>query len=339
MPNAIGLEDVLALKYINAWEWAPTGNRIAFTWDDGGCFELWITQGDASAPARRLVTPEREVTDFAWHPHDGSLVFAQDGNLWRALPEDDWYRLVQLTESKVQESAPSWDPSGRYLAFIRGDKAYLRDMESGLERELAVPGRVRAARFGSGPALSWSPEGTKLTCPFVDEEKQLQLGVCLPSGKLIWRTMVEVAMAGGASWLNDLTLLYGVSRELNTIRDYYIARFSGDAAEANTLKEWHKSGVRFAPPAPVATEHIYTQRDDEVRGSLRVSGTYPHPDGESVLFELENDGWAHLYLYDVKAGSMRQLTFGECEDYGQAGDEPSWSPDGCLNRRAANSAY
>src|SRR5690606_724974 len=81
----LALEDVLGIKFPSAGRWSPNPEPplLAFTWDDGGIVDLYVTGAGvtgASEPTR-ITAGRGRAEPFAWAPGGPSLVFVGDRHL------------------------------------------------------------------------------------------------------------------------------------------------------------------------------------------------------------------------------------------------------------------
>ncbi|MEW6522896.1 MAG: S9 family peptidase [Bacillota bacterium] len=302
--STITLDDVLDLKHLQAWEWSPDSSRLAYLWEDGGKADLWVVNVSGGEP-QRLTQAKRGVSGFSWHPKDGRLALVLDGNMWEARPTPEGYQLRQITQTAENEGNPGWSPAGSILSFTRGGSLWLHHEGTGLIQHLALPGQMTSTFGGGWGSLGWSPGGHWIAFSFMDAEKRFHAGVVDLSGKLAWQSR-HPDPPGGCVWVDADTLAFAVSHDNGHRRSLYLVDLAGAKPKERLILEVTGDG----------------------RGPLFLSGLYPSPDGKLLLHLLENHGWAHLYLQDAAGGKLRQLTFGECEDFGQAGDAPSWAPDG-----------
>ena len=67
---------------------------------------------------------------------------------------------------------------------------------------------------------------------------------------------------------------------------------------------------------------VYTHRDEKYLASNDQMAAFS-PDGQSILFTSDQDGWNHPYVMPAAGGVPRQLTEGAFEV-----SFPSWSHDG-----------
>jgi len=201
-------------------------------------------------------------------------------------------------------------PDGEVLAYACGGAAWLHYLGSGEHRELKLPGKLAPA-FAGRP-LSWSRDGAMLACGVVDKDRTPQVVVVSGEGEKIWATL-GTDPAGGAVWVDEATLLYRVSRNRGGDMDFELVSFLPPGSEGK-------------PPEP----HVrrICQAVGDGKGPAMAGAAVPSPDGSQILLLLENDGYAHYYLYSLETGELEQVTFGPCEDFGHAGDEAGWTPDG-----------
>lgn len=313
MKQPITLKEILDVKYLGEWAWSPVGKSIAYLWDDGGQVDLWLVGANGSPAQNKLTSAKDKVATFCFAP-DSSLYFIMDGNLWHTSPQNP--ALHQLTALGDATGGLKVDPSGRLVAFIASGAVCILNSESGLIQKAKTPGRVMTLH-------GWSQDSNLLLFRYTDDAKVPYIGVLDSTGSFLWGSRGELGLVGDAQWVTTSTFIYQETRELGTVNDWYVVTLPA------TREDFSPVGVPFKLTpciTPVLHEEQY-----ERKGVLVFSGVLPHADGDRLLFSLEQDGWLHHYLYSLTTGKLTQLTHGECEDFGHAGDKPAWSPDGkCL---------
>jgi dipeptidyl aminopeptidase/acylaminoacyl peptidase len=189
-------------------DWSPDGRWLAFLANRGGEdaeAQVWVMPA-RGGEARALTAVAQGVIDFAWAPDSrrlaliisdpvraagapkpknsppivtGRFHFKQDGDGYLGAQRSHLYlfeietgQLTQLTSGEHDESAPSWSPDGRQIAYVtqRGDdtnrtgKIWLHLIEpraGATERPLtALDGAYGDTPAGLRP--QWSPDGRRI---------------------------------------------------------------------------------------------------------------------------------------------------------------------------------
>ncbi len=291
------LADVLDVIHLSKWEWSPDGSQLAYLANRDGRTDLWLV--GLSGPTTRLTQADHAVTDFCWHPGGRYLTYVQDQDLWQCRLEPAGPRITQLMATNQRESHPAWSPDGEVLAFLRNGALWLF-YPSGTLKEIPLPGCVSEEYVSH--VFRWSPDGEHVAFSLMDESKRWQTGVVDRQGQCVWRAR-DAEVVVKPQWADDTTLIFEAIRQYHLIRDYY---------RLDLISQ--------------QTEHLYRDCSTE-EGPLLFSSVHPSPDGQKLLYLLETEGWAHLYVQSIQGGPLQPLTSGACEDVGDAGDRPVWMPD------------
>jgi len=307
--TTLDLADVLDVEYPGAPEWSDGDALAATVYEDDGDALLVARPGSADEPTVDRYRPgDGHVSGFEWRPGRSELAVTTDEGGLFLLAADGERRL--LAEATDGIWGTTWGPDGDRLAYYWGGTAVVRAVDSGAERELAVPANDRFLP-GERP-LAWDAGGDRLAVQFVDRETT-QVGVVdAATWDLAWRTDDRGA-TGAPAWLADGRLLLDRRRDDGTVREV-VAVDPDDGAES-----------------------VLAEEVDRERGTVSLGVPEVSPDRTRVALTLPLDGWAHVHVVDVETGERTQLTEGAFEDRGLAGSAPRWVDDGTLvfasNRR------
>ncbi len=301
MDRKNSLEEFLSIKSLGKWNWSPDGTLIAYIWNDGGVTDLWLTEPGGLGP-KKITRAKEGVADFQWLPGASRLFVIVDNGLYLVWA-DGRQPAKPILKATGKLSGLSCSPEGSTLAFGWDGKACLYDVKSGSLKQLNLQEQVVQA-YGADGIVQWSPSGAKFAYSFKDAENYQQVGVCEADGKVLWKSHGAASLKD-LCWFDEEHLYFVKPLEFGSAADLMLLGFSNEKPELEVLMHLKGSG----------------------KGTLLSTKALPSPDRSKVLFLLENDGFAHHYVMDRVKSSFRQVTFGECEDFGHAGDEAVWLPD------------
>jgi TolB protein len=142
--------------------WSPHGDRIAFSREVNGSFDLFACSRNGSELVRLTATPGVDELGAVWSPGNDRIAFARyddgsdkgSGDLW-----------ITSTDGRMEQSrlgddhdygSPSWSPDARRLAFLMDGHVAIMDAEGGVPQQLTPPGELKETR------PSWSPDGRRI---------------------------------------------------------------------------------------------------------------------------------------------------------------------------------
>ncbi len=118
--------------------WSPDGQRLLFTTDRSGRYELWQVpaRGGAATQLTSLGThiwssswAPSDTIVFAANPHSDSSIAFQPERLggWELFSLDPASgRVEQLTDNAHDDFSPAWDPAASRVAFVSRDSGQWR---------------------------------------------------------------------------------------------------------------------------------------------------------------------------------------------------------------------
>ena len=102
-------------------KWLPDGNKIVFSSDRSGVYNLYLVTVDGSGDLQRLTTSEFSQTATACSPDGRFIVFQQESpqtgwDIW-LLPLMGDGEPQPFRQTRFNESGAVFDPDGRWLAY------------------------------------------------------------------------------------------------------------------------------------------------------------------------------------------------------------------------------
>lgn len=315
----LAMSTFLESKWPSRPSWSPDGRYLSFLWTD------WVNQNlyavaASGGPPIQLTRSNGFVGGStwnsaggfgAWSPDSEQIVYSMDGDLFLAALPDG--KTTQLTQTADVEDGARFSPDGRQLAFMRSGNVFVMPLQGGSLRQLT--------RDGGHGAPTWSPDGRWLA---VSKSEGSQRMTASPeySGPL----MVFVGSRGGQRDVAIVSADGGTAHLLEpSAENESFVTWSPDSTQAiveRTSIDVKERTLFVCAVASSTCRSMYTYRDTKYLPSNDQMAAFA-PDGRSILFTSDQDGWNHLYVVAAAGGSPRQLTRGSFE-VSFAG----WSRDG-----------
>lgn len=167
--------------------WTADSRELLFLWNPPGAAgrTLWRVGRNDSVASRVLAAGNTaSVGTFLVSPDDASIVFLQNGALWR-VPRTGGVPAA-VTRDAGGFSQMQFSPDGSHIAFLRDGDLWLLAMSSGQATRVtnvSVPAigsvplgtyfrrdaEIGSATWGGGaPTLAWSPDSRTIAVHYVD---------------------------------------------------------------------------------------------------------------------------------------------------------------------------
>ncbi|MCX7682241.1 MAG: hypothetical protein N2508_09825 [Anaerolineae bacterium] len=277
----------------------------------------------------------------------GLLAYVQGGDIWvKALPEGEPVRLT--TDGRNQ--APRWSPSGRWLAFRKGDQVWTIQADGSGAHPLTN---------GSVPAFAWAPDqdrlayvsGEELYAVNADGSRLIRL---VPSSPDVPHLLGRVAWSPDGQWIayewreqepDQPPTRRGISTvspdgnvrgEMTVeIADPLLVGWTGDSTFM-LIQDGMNSASLLADGSPLYA-FLPGLAPIQLTDAILPYADYVTPEpGESERVALivggGREAWANKRLVVVTAPTGAQVALTPPD---VAAASPSWSPDGAFIAYAA----
>jgi dipeptidyl-peptidase-4 len=240
-------------------------------------------------------------------------------------------KLTRLSPGGKQMYA-TFSPDGRKVAFARDNNMFYVDLATMKESQITHNGKknevikgyadwVYEEEFSFAQGFSWSPDGAKIAFYTFDEsrvpEYNMQLwGQLYPQDyRFKYPKAGEANSVVGVS-VFDLASSQIVKMDTGPEKDIYLPRMKW-TAQANLLSIQRLNRLQnqleiLHANATTGQAAVVLRETNDAYVDISDNLTYL-ADGKTFIYSSEENGYNHLYLYNLKGKLLRQITKGNWE--------------------------
>ena len=180
--------------------WSPDGNRIAFSSNRPGRYDIFVI--DISGENLTNLTQSAEISEHSpsWSPDGMHILYSSWDGHFHTLRLADGHRR-QLTQDEGDRRNPHWSPEGKQIAFagdVQGEvdnaDIYIMDIETGVETRLTTHPEADLRP-------TWSPDGRHIVFESEREEGKLDLyRITVATREVIQLTHLDEANGFSPDW-------------------------------------------------------------------------------------------------------------------------------------------
>jgi len=239
-------------------------------------------------------------------------------------------KLESLSNNGPQGLA-DFSPDGKRIAFVRDNNLFIRDIESGNEKQITTDGKknevingapdwVYEEEFGFSKGFTWSPGGKYLAFMRFDESKVKTYTLTYFDNLYPNLYEYKYPKAGEANSVVSVQI-YNVesnkvvSADLGKETDQYIPRICW--TEENEMlgivrlnRLQNKVDVLIANASSGKCSILFSESNKYYISEVGDRYINFLSDKKHFIVFSERDGYSHLYLYNISGKFERQLTFG-----------------------------
>lgn len=263
------------------------------------------------------------------------------------------FTTKELTRlSKGQQQLATFSPDGERVAFFRDNNLFLKSLRFGTERQITndgalskiingAPDWVYEEEFEFIKAFEWSPDSKQLAYIKFNEDAVPTYGIMMYEGQ-------KPELKEYAVYPDERRFKYPKAGEKNSIVQVWVYDIqAGQNIMMDTGKEtdiylpkiiWTRSGkdmgiirmnrlqnrleLLFANSHTGDSRLIYTERNKRYIETDFLDNLQFMPDDKGFVILSEQNGYKHLYLYDMSGVMIRQLTEGKYDVMKYYGFDP-----------------
>ncbi|HEV7230445.1 MAG TPA: S9 family peptidase, partial [Bacteroidia bacterium] len=242
-------------------------------------------------------------------------------------------KLTQLSHNGKQRYA-TFSPDGSKVAFVRENNIFLTDLATGKEEQITPDGEfnkiiyggtdwVYEEEFAFDKAFFWSPDGKKIAFYRFDESAVKEFSMN-EYGSALYPTEYRFKYPKAGEKNSDVSILMydlattkTISMNIGTEKDQYIPRIEWTAdprvlciIRMNRLQ--NKMEMMLADANNGSTKTILTKTSNTFVDIHEDAGNFFHflSDKKRFTLWIDDDGFNHIYLYDLNGNLINQVTKG-----------------------------
>lgn len=282
--------------------------------------------------------------DFQLSDDETKILFATETeSIYRYSSKSEYYwydkstsRLNRLSANGKQQLA-TFSPDGTQIAFVRDNNMFVKNLVSGTETQITTDGKfnyiingapdwVYEEEFSFSQGYFWSPDSKKIAFMRFDETSVREWQLTMWGELYPEQYKYKYPKAGEDNSLVDIyvyDILGGKSIKLDagSEKDQYIPRIYWTKKQdvlaifrLNRLQ--NKLDILFADANSGKSETVYSE---ENKYYIDITDNTTFIDADRFIFTSEKDGFNHIYIYNVSASELTQLTKGTYDVLSVAG--------------------
>ena len=287
-----------------------------------------------------LLTPDKKekisIENYSFSADEKKILIATETEpIYRHSTRENYYiwnretKKLSALSSGGKQSLAEFSPDGNKVAFVRENNLFFVDLSSGKETQITKDGKVNSIingatdwvyeeEFSFSKAWFWSPDGNKIAYYRFDESNVKEFSMNKYGTLYPTEYKFKYPKAGEDNSKVSIHVFYLDSQEALTLNldAEYIPRIkwsvNPNLLSVQTLNRLQNKLELYIidcrknhdPIKPVITETSDTYI--EIADALTFL-----PNGKEFIWSSEKDGHNHLYLYDINAGFVSQITKGD----------------------------
>ncbi|MEG2527807.1 MAG: DPP IV N-terminal domain-containing protein [Mucinivorans sp.] len=290
----------------------------------------------------RDLVPSVTITSYTLSDDENLILipFAREPIFRHSFRADYWIydrldkQYYPLSKNGKQQAA-TISPDSRKAAFVRDNNLYVVDLVRGTERAVTsdgeqgsilngIPDWVYEEEYGFDRAYQWSPSSSWIAFYRTDESKVKNYPMPIfERGLYPENTTFKYPKAGETNSTVQIRI-YNIESgkqqlmDIGRQTDQYIPFIEwtgreGELAVHRLNRHQNHYDMLFCNAVSGMSQVIYSESSHRYIERIDKSKVYFLPQSSSFIIRNENDGFMHLYLYDMSGKMLSELTPGQEE--------------------------
>lgn len=237
-------------------------------------------------------------------------------------------KLTAVSEGGKQRYA-SFDSKATKVAFVRGNNVYYTDLTTGKEVQITKDGEnnkiingatdwVYEEEFAIDKAFEWSPDGKKIAFLRFDETEVKEFTMTYYTGDLYPKlTTFKYPKAGEKNSIVTVHIYDLEKEEITKVNikdkeDHYFPRINwtpdNELLVTHLNRHQNHLTLYLVNPKNGKAKAMLTEKNDYF---IDITNNIRFLKNKQFIWTSDQDGYSHIYLYNMKGKKVRQLTKGE----------------------------
>jgi dipeptidyl-peptidase-4 len=261
-------------------------------------------------------------------PQNYKAIYRRSGTAENYVFDIKTRKLVKLSDKGPQLFA-RMSSKGSKVAFVRDNNLFIKDLDAKTETQITQDGEynkikngwcdwVYEEEFSKAEAFEWNADGNKIAWIKFDESKVKEFEMPMYDGLYPSQYKFKYPKAGESNsivsvYMYDLATQKITNVDIGTETDIYIPRINW-TKDPNVLsiqrmnRLQNKLELLFADAQSGKTKVILAEECDtyiDINDNLRFLSN-----NKGFIWSSEQDGFNHLYHYDINGKLINQITKG-----------------------------
>ena len=265
------------------------------------------------------------------------LLATQSEKIYRHSSRANYYiydvktKAVKPLSDGGKQRLAKFNPQGTKIAFVRDNDIFVKDLESGTEKQITRDGSfnkiingacdwVYEEEFGDDNAFQWSSDGEKIAFLRFDEAHVKMFSMTMYTGGMYPESYdfkypkVGEDNAVVTVHIHDLGTKKTTQVETGDEKDIYFPRIKW-TQDPNQLCVFrlnrHQNHLELLlADAKTGKTSLLLEEKNKYYIDIHDDLTFMK-NGEQFVWTSEKSGFSHIYLYDMKGNEVKVLTSGE----------------------------
>ncbi|MBE0639005.1 MAG: S9 family peptidase [Bacteroidales bacterium] len=315
-----------------------TDSINAYSYETGELKEVIVTSSELIPAGDTVPIP---LWGYEFSADESKILFATDTDpIYRYSSRSNYFvfdrkirNLSKLSENGKQGLA-DFSPDATKVAFVRENNLFIKDLVSGQEKQITFDGKDRhiingttdwvyEEEFAITKGFEWSPDGKKIAFMRFDETEVKEWWLTNYGELYPEHHRYKYPKAGENNsivtvHMYDLESGQTITLDTGTETDQYIPRIrwtqdpeSLAIFRVNRLQ--NKLEILLADASTGKSRVNYTEQNKYYLDENNYDNIVFLENGKEVIIKSEQDGFNHLYLYNLDGSKVNQITSGKWE--------------------------